>query len=188
MIPSNAFTATAQVDAFVPPVDDIYNPTTVRASGGIAIGDGSRGREVQFWTADYVAGAIVVTPALGGTGFTLTVAGVLTLSLAFDNAMRVVLGYMKDDGAYLYYYNSLTPAFETLYYATATSCRVCVDDTAEFYNSASDVIFAYVAGGNLCWRQQRDRYAVERVIGPATGKLVRVGLNRGNRLQFQLKD
>jgi len=189
MVPLNTFTPSAVVSAYLPPLTDDYDPLTMRAPGGVAIGDGSQGRETQFWTVSYDAATdvISVTPASTGSPFTLTVADVLSVCLAFDNNMAVALAYMKADGAYLYFFNGLHNAYETLQVPGATSCRVCVDKTTSFYNAGSDVIFAYTLGGTVSYRQQRDRYAIAYDVGPASGVLTRVGPSAGNRLQLEIQ-
>ena len=171
----------------MPPLDDPYSSLTMRVLGGVAIGDGSQGREVQTWSVDYVAGQIRLLDSSSTVRFTLTVVSVLTVCIAFDTNMSPCIGYTKSDGSYVYFYNSLSAAYETLFVSGAGSCRVCVDKSARFFEAASDVIFAYTLTGQLYYRQQRDRFAVQYLIGPASGTLVRVGPNLDNRLQFQIK-
>lgn len=183
MIPNNAFTTTPIVSAFLPPKDEPYQPLTSKSRGGVALNDASLGRDYQNWVVSYDGSDILVAPQGGSTAFTLTVAGVLSVSLAFDNNMNVILAWMDSVGAKLYWFNNtsyVTTAF------AATSCRVTIDDVRDFYNANSDVIFAYTNAGTLYWRQQRDLYAIERTVGSTTGLLQKVGLNQLNRLQFQL--
>lgn len=188
-VPLNTWTSPAVYAPFVPPInDEPYDPLSMRATGGIALGDGSQGREVQFWTCSYDGADINVVPELGGGSFALPVADVLSCCLAFDSNMAVAIAYTKADGGYLYYFNSLSSTFQTLFLAGVTSCRVAVDKTAEFFDAQSDVIFAYIDSGDVIrWRQQRDRYATEYTIGAAAaGKpMTRLGPNEENRLQIQ---
>lgn len=188
-VPLNTFTTPAIYSPFLPPIDDpVYDPLSMRATGGIDIGDGSQGREVQFWTCSYDGTDINVVPEVTGSSFALPVADVLSCCLAFDSNMAVAICYTKADGGYLYYFNSLSSTFQTLFLADVSSCRVAVDKTAPFFDAQSDVIFAYIdASDILHWRQQRDRYAIEYTVGPAVaGKpLARMGPNEENRLQLQ---
>ena len=183
MIPNNAFTPTPIVSAFLPPKDEPYQPLTSKSRGGVALNDASQGRDYQNWVVSYDGSDILVAPQGGSTAFTLTVAGVLSVSLAFDNNMNPVIAWMDAVGAKLYWYNNTN--FVTTPFP-ATSCRVTIDDVRDFYNADSDVIFAYTNAGTLYWRQQRDQYAIQRTIGTTTGLLQKVGLNQLNRLQFQL--
>jgi hypothetical protein len=184
MIPNNAFTTpTPIVSAFLPPKDEPYQPLTSKSRGGVALNDASEGRDYQNWVVSYNGSDILVAPQGGSTVFTLTVAGVLSVSLAFDNNMNPVIAWMDSVGAKLYWYNNTN--FVTTPFA-ATSCRVTIDDVRDFYNANSDVIFAYTYAGTLHWRQQRDQYATEYTVGSTTGLLQKVGLSELNRLQFQL--
>ncbi len=188
-VPLNTWTDPAVYAPFLPPIDDpIYDPLSMRATGGVALGDGSQGREVQFWTCSYDGANINVVPEIPGPSFALPVADVLSCCLAFDSNMAVAIAYTKADGAYLYYFNSLTSSFQTLFLTGVTSCRVAVDKTTEFFNAQSDVIFAYINASNVVnWRQQRDRYAIEYTIGPALSSrpMARMGPTTDNRLQIQ---
>ncbi len=190
-VPLHTFTVVPVTAAFLPPLDEPYDPLYMRATGGIAIGDGSQGREVQFWTVVYGSGGVISVQAeLSGTpGYELAVDGVLSVCLAFDSNMAVALSYMKADGGYLYFYNGLINDYQTNYYPEATSCRVVVDKTTEFFNAQSDVIFAYTdTSDELHYRQQRDRYTIEYDVpgGSAGWELIRLGPSFDNRLQFQL--
>lgn len=186
MIPLGLFTPVPISAAFLPPLDDAYDPLQMRAPGGVAIGSGSQGREVQPWTVKYAGGLITVIPTIPGVGLTLPVSGVLAVSLAFDANMAVAIGYSKADGCYLYFYNGSSNAYETLFVPGATSCRVCVDKTSGFYQGQSDVMFGYLQGGALYYRQQRDRYVTPYYVGPAAGTLTGAGPTVSNRLQFRV--
>lgn len=190
-IPHNQFTLTPVLSAFLPPLTDPYDPLTMRATGGVAINNGSQGREVQFWTVSYDGTNILVSDAGEVVRFVLAVADVLAVSLAFDSNMAVALGYMTVAGGHLYFYNGLHNAYETIDFPTATSCRVAVDKTTRFFEAQSDVVFAYVASGSTVhYRYQRDRYLVEYDVDPqptitVDNPLIRLGPTLGNRLEFE---
>lgn len=193
-IPLGAFTPTPVISPYLPPLTDDYNPTTMRCTGGVAINDGTQGREVQFWTVAYDGTNINVSDSGGTIRFQLAVAGVLSVSLAFDSNMAVALGYMRADGAYCYFFNGQANQYQTVHVAGVTSCRIAVDKTSAFFSGQSDVIFAYVSsGGTLVhWRQQRDRYAIEYTVPTsaapvitADNPLIKLGPSLANRLQFE---
>lgn len=189
MIPGNSITPVPIVGEFLFPLTEEYKPTEQRVWGGVAIGDASRGRKLKLWQVKWVAGNFVVSPVGEPVVYAVTApSDFKTISLAFDTAMHVVLAWQTVTGAYLHFYNTLTEGYETRYFEGLTSSRVAVDDTREFYSSQSDVIFAYTKDSNLFWRQQRERYDVERLVGPTPGRLVKLGLTNLNRLQFELKD
>ena len=131
-------------------------------------------------------GLIKVNPVTNSVVFTLAATGVTSVSLAFDNNMGLVIAWTTSTGANLYYYDTPTSSYVTRNFPGITSCRVCVDDPREFYTSNSDVIFGYTIGGNLCYRQQRDRYNVEYIIQPTTRPLIKMGPSSENRLQFDM--
>ncbi len=187
MIPSNSFTPTPLVSPFQYPYSDPYLPLSQNVLGGIAIGDASAGRQVRVWNVSYDGVNINVKPADDVVVFSLTTPGVLTVSLAFDNNMGLVIAWTTSTGANLYYYDTLTLQYVTRFFINISSCRVCIDDANDFYSAESDVIFSYTLSNNLYWRQQRDRYDIERLIGATTNTLIRAAPNTGNRLQFELR-
>jgi hypothetical protein len=187
MIPSNAFTPTGVYSNFQQPYDRAYTPYHQVVLGGTAIGDGAAGRQVKNWTVDYTSGNILVGPEGGATALTLPAPGAISVSLAFDNNMGVVLAWMTTSGASLYYYNTITSAYTTRTFTGITSCRVCVDDARDFNSAGSDVIFGYTDGTHLRYRQQRDRYDVEYTVMATPKKLKRMAPSIANRLQFELR-
>lgn len=187
MIPGNIFTPIPVVSNFQPPYDLPYQPLTQHVLGGLAIGNPSLGRQYKIWTINYNGVSITVKPIDGVIAFTLIAANVESVSLAFDNNMGLVIAWkLTTGGANLYYFDTVTSQYITRFFASITSCRVCVDDARDFYTSQSDVIFSYTLGTNLYWRQQRDRYDIQYLISPTTKMLRKVAPNMGNRLQFQL--
>lgn len=193
-IPLNEFTPSPVVAAFLPPLTDTYNALTMRATGGVALNDGSQGREVQFWTVSYDGTNINVSDATGTVRFQLLADGILSVCLAFDSNMAVALSYMRSDGGYLYFFNAVSNSYQTNHYADITSCRVVVDKTTTFFEGQSDVIFGYVSNGgsSVHWRQQRDRYAIEYNVPSEAdpsitidNPLIRLGPTEANRLQFE---
>jgi len=186
MIPGNTFTTVPDPAAFLPPYDESFAPLRQTVPGGIAIGNASRGRDYQNWRVLYSEGLITVAPVAGAVAFSLPVPDVLTVSLAFDNNMGIVLAWQSPAGANLYYFDTVAGAYATRLFTGVTSCRVVVDDERGFYTPASDVIFGYTQAGALYWRQQRDRYDVERQVGLTANLLVKLAPNINRRLQFAL--
>lgn len=186
MIPANAFTAQPQFSSFTLP-NGAYVPLSQTVMGGIAINNAANGRLYQRWVGYYDGTNVKVKPEGGVDVFTQAVAGITAVSLAFDNNMGIVLAWQTLAGSYLYYYDTLLSAYNTRSFLGTTSCRVCVDDPRDFYTASSDVIFAYTQNENLYWRQQRDRYDVERIIGATTKKLIKAGPSVSSRLQFELR-
>ena len=186
MIPNNTFTATPVIGTFLYLQDVVYTPLTQTVMGGIAISDPSEGRLYQPWSVNYDGTNILVNPNTSAAVFTMAVPNVVAVSLAFDSNMGIVLAWITTSGtAVLYYYDTIAAAYTTHSYAGITSCRLCVDNPVTYFQGASDVIFGYTNGTNLCYRQQRDRYNIEYIIAPTTKLLTRLGPTSANRLQFE---
>ena len=193
MIPGNIFTPTPIIGDFLYLQDLPYSPLTQTVMGGTALNNAVDGRLVKPWTVFYTpdllvptTGVIQVQPSDGGVVLAITADNVLTVSLAFDANMAPVIAWTTSADANLYYYDTLTSTYITRVFSGITSCRVCVDDPLKFYTSQSDVIFGYTINGNLCYRQQRDRYDIEYIIQPIAGSLTKLGLSSLNRLQFEI--
>lgn len=187
MLPLDTITPEPVYAEFRAPWDDPYLPLEERVLGGNAVGDGSAGREVKVWKISYSGGDVHVGPDGGADEFVQTRGGVTTLSLAFDANMAVAYAWQSVNGSSLYYFDSTLGSYNILTIADGTSCRVGVDDTRSFNSASSDVIFAYTRGGQLYWRQQRDRYLTERLVGPSGVSILhRCAQNTLNRLQFKL--
>lgn len=186
MIPHGTFITPPITAAFKPPGDQAYLPLYQIATGALELGDGNGGREQQLWEVAYVGGEARIAKVGEAYELAIPLVGVLTISLAFDANMGEVLAYATASGCSLRFFNSVTSLYETLEIAGASSCRVVVDDPREFAEAASDVIFGYVKSGSLYYRQQRDRYEVEYLIGEASGDLIAMGMNLLNRLQFEV--
>jgi hypothetical protein len=186
MIPNNSFTAVPVTTPYAFPMSIPYSALSQTIWGGTALSNSANGRMVQLWSIWYDGTNINVSPSGGAIAFSIAESGVSQLSLAFDENMNVAICWLSAGNANLYYYDTVSAGYITLT-IPATSCVACIDDPASFYSGQSDVIFSYTRAGNLYYRQQRDRYTIERLIGPCTTKLLRrVGLSTGNRLQFEL--
>lgn len=186
-LPLNVITPTPVRAEFIAPWDEPYDPMTEAVSGGTAIGDGANGRFVQRWTIFYEGGNVKVANEAGVVSFSQARADVLSLSLAFDTNMGVIYCWQSPAGSNLYYFDSSLGTYTVLTIGDGTSCRCCADDMRQFNETASDVIFAYTRDEKLYWRQQRDRFAIERLVGPSGVRtLERAAPNILNRFQFLL--
>jgi hypothetical protein len=64
-----------------------------------------------------------------------------------------------------------------------------LDDKRALASATNDVILAYIRAGGLYYRQQRDRFAVEYVVGTGVGsssRIVALGMGANMRLQIKL--
>jgi hypothetical protein len=162
-------------------------PLLDREDGGVALQDPSQGLLVRRWLG-----------VCDGTDITLSTAGVEPIvvisdtditefSFSFDQNMNVVVGYRAAGIAKLNWFDVVANAqVTTVYGADYLSPRVALDDKHPLASDTSDVIFAYIRGDALYYRQQRDRYQQERLLaGSVPGALNKIGMNAENRFQFE---
>lgn len=116
-------------------------------------------------------------------------AGITSVSLAFDQVMRPHVAYTEQGVAKFYHWDTLSSAFKVMTLAPDAKYPRCgSDDKRPFFIGRDDVLVAYMRGDSLCVRWQSDRYLIEEVKAPNTGKkmLVQLGMNNQNRMQFRL--
>lgn len=161
--------------------------------GGVALNDPTQGIAVRPWRCYLAANGLDVCvqsdPDLPQVIFSQ--AGILSLSFCFDQNMRPCVVYETVAGTFLRWFDSSAGAYVTTPWGTSyRNARVALDDKRPTqFALRSDIIFAYIRSGNLCYRQQRDRFTVERVLQTGiSGKtrLVNMGMNKGLRFQFDL--
>ncbi len=118
----------------------------------------------------------------------LTVPYMTEISFSFDVNMQPVVAFVASGQSYLNWYDSsVNDYITTSLGADITTPRVALDDKRYVATNGyqlSDVILAYIRAGNLYYRQQRDRYGVERLLATNIKPLIRIGFNRGLRFQW----
>lgn len=187
MLPNDALSSAPVTGVLLTPDSQVQHRLIDYERGGIALNDSTQGIDLQTWTA-YVSGDdIFVAPESGGQTLLLHVNGISTLSLAFDQNMRPVLAYTAPDGAHLRYFDTITSMTIDAIITGATFPRVTHDDKRISQSGPSDVICAYLRAGNLYYRQQRDRYLIERLLASGVhGRLRNIGMSTVGRLQFEM--
>lgn len=162
------------------------------ADGGVGIQDPSLGLSYQTWTAEIVEdiledrimlSAPTYPPQAVYTGDDIT-----EVSLAFDQNMNVCVAFVEAGMAKLLWYDTtVSQLVVTELGVDVTHPRVALDDTREFNRANSDIILAYIKDGALYYRQQRDRYQIERQLssGPWIA-LKRIGMGSTFRFKFQV--
>lgn len=188
MIPENRLSSKPVISAYT---DSFYLGSLLKAVewGGVALNDPSQGLLVKPWTVEYKfqSGNVVVSAADVPETVLFTRPDVSEVSLAFDRNMQPVVAFVQDGQAKLYFYDSLLPGYRFLEteLGDAKNPRVTHDDKRNTQSASADVILAYVVGDSLRYRQQRDRYLIERTLMNAgVIRLVHVGMNAKMRLQF----
>lgn len=199
MIPMGRLSTTPVPSDFVPP-DDLegaatfeFGPISDYEMGGKAISDPSLGNQDRVWrmTANEL-GEVYFYAEENPEFLFITLPGLTELSFTFDQNMRPVLAYVQNGVARLRWYNTVPGDYVvTDLPAGSISPRVSLDDKRQTQTALgdNDVILAYVRSGNLYYRQQRDRYENEYLLAAVgSAKLIRIGMNMGNRLQFLLEE
>lgn len=190
MLPDNALSVTPVPAALSYKIRRRSIPLIDYEQGGVAIGDGTQGLDVQLWVAEYVGGQIVVYPDADHTQRTvvLTLPSVQRVGLAFNTGMHPTIAYEDLSGAHLYYYDAavlsyVTADFPGIQYTCCTS-----DEKRPLLFSNSDVLYVYMKGTNLCYRQQRDKYGIEYTLQTGlSAELIAVCMNQKKRVQFRLR-
>lgn len=189
MLPQNR-ASTLPIPGLSQPVDDARSVLLIdQELGGAAVNDPSQGLSVQLWTLSYSGVNVILTPQSGAPTTLFSAAAITELALSFDQNMRPTVAYRQAGNVFLRWWDTTAGAYVVTNFGPGFSPRLCLDDRRPSQIGNSDVIFAYIRGEGLYYRQQRDRYEIERLLRdqlPASTRLKSVGMNRNWRLQFEL--
>lgn len=158
--------------------------------GPVHLNDPSQGLLVQLWQARAQGNNIFLSAPNYPEALFLTVASeVKQVSLAFDQNGHPHIVYVLDTGtAHFYWYDPLLSGYDTMDLAAGTvDPRITLDDARKFMGGENDIILMYVRAGSLYYRQQRDRYTVEKFLQANTLRLYHVSMNNRLRLQWSYK-
>lgn len=160
--------------------------------GGVALNDPSQGRDVRNWRvySDGEGVWVVPYPSAGTPpALQFTGSGITEVSMAFDGNMQPTIAYVEGGVVKLRWFDTLVNSMTVTTYPGAVGPMVCLDDKRDIASAYNDIIFAYVRDGNAYYRQQRDRYGVEYLLGSAFGavRILQLGMGTNNRLQFKME-
>lgn len=157
--------------------------------GGIALNNVDEGLFYQLWTLRKVGNDLIVFDEAGNGTPIIAAPTAKRVSLAFDQNMRPLIAYSTPSASYLYWFDPLVNDAVTTEIPGASFLRLTLDDHRPFFTADSDVILAYHVGNSLRYRQQRERFAIERTLLADTGdaRLTAIGMNTGYRLQFKFR-
>lgn len=188
MLPHNVLSTTAVSAGFLPPRNAVPVPLIDYDEGGIALSDASAGLQVKAWRCRWIAGQFIVDAI--GTPPTVIYSrdNVTEFSFTFDQNMQPFLTFVDNTGPYYYWFDTTVPGFVLVSLASDVITPKCaLDDKRLPELGSSDIILAYIREGNLYYRQQRDRFGVERLLASDIGgTLRRVGMNLVYRFQFEI--
>lgn len=189
MLPENRASVFALPGRFQTPDDQRSALLIDQEYGGVALNDASQGLRVQQWTLSYNSVDVIVTPDSGVASVLFSTSGITELALAFDQNMRAAVAYRKDGGLFLWWWDTVESGYVTTDFGAGLSPRLSLDDKRPSQSNNSDIIFAYIRDGSLYFRQQRDRFLIERLLRSgldASTRIKTIGMNKQWRLQFEL--
>ena len=177
---------------FMYPRSRNYQFTQSFDNGGVAIGDTSKGLLSNEWVVSTDGSKIIIGRVDQGTTVELlTDTDISEVDFTFDQNMRPCVAYVASGVSKLYWYDTQQAKFVTTEYQSIRNPRVSLDDKRQFNVSNSDIIFAYMKGNTLCYRQQRDRYSVEYELKTYTANwqkvLQKIGMGNQNRFLFYVR-
>lgn len=195
-MPGNVLVEPFEPSPFKPPDDVPRVPLTQDfEKGGTALNDPSQGLQVRDWRFFYTSATneVLVRPADGSgvDSVLFTRTGVIEVSGSFDQNMNPAVTFIDGTGAWLWFFDTTlgTMTFLALPVGVRTPF-VTMDDKRAIANTYNDILLFYVLDTNLCYRQQRNRFQVERILYSFNGPqvdILRVGMNLGLRVQIEVE-
>lgn len=159
-------------------------------SGGINIHDVSKGLEYQLWTFYFVGmSAYINAPNQSAPILLFTlISEIQEIRGCFDQNMAPFVAYKAADQYHYWWYDTVTAAYIFSDLPNGVDSVACtLDDKRQFNSTNSDILLFYTNNNNLYMRRQRDRYQNEMLLKAGIGgRLVKVGMNGIERLQFKM--
>lgn len=191
MIPDGVLSTTPVISSSVTPRSSTKQDLVDFDYGPVGITDASQGLLVKVWKGTYNNQNQIVYSADGVADYVvITVPNVKELSITFDQNARPSLAYWDGEYSYLYWYNPVDAAFETLQLPLGSyNPRVILDDKRGFDIASSDVLLCYIRGSTLYIRYQRERFLIEHSLTNVGGfaRLSNIGMGNNNRIQFYIQ-
>jgi hypothetical protein len=192
-LPGESLEVAAPAALFLVP-DDLGRPTRALdfERGGVALNDASQGLNVTNWRARVSGNDVLISEEpYSSESVLITEPGIIDISLSFDQNMRPTLAYRVGSDCKLYWYDAALPGQTTTTFSGISSPFLALDDKRDVATAiaSNDILFFYINGSNLCYRQQRDRFNTERVLRTFAGggvSIKRVGMGAGLRVQVEV--
>lgn len=189
MLPNDTYSSIPLPSLFLDPDDRVSTPLVDYELGGVALLDASQGLMVKVWRC-WLEQYNVWLQGEGDVPILLfQEIGLSEIALCFDQNMRWSVAYIQDGILKLRWYDSFVSAYVTSIFDAARTPKMALDDKRAMQLDTSDMILAYMRGSALYYRQQRDRFSVERVLRSdlyTTTRLKNIGMGKSLRLQFEL--
>lgn len=189
MLPDDKLSTRPINGAFLVP--DKVEPLIDFEWGGVDILDSSQGLQAQIWKCFYLNDWICIESDTQKYQL-LNVKNVKSLSLSFDFNMHPTIAYTTENtsaerSTFLHWYDTAQASQITTEYGSSyLTPQVSLDDHRLHQSANADIIFAYIKDSGLYYRQQRDRFLVERLLDAGVGnvELIQIGMATQNRFQF----
>lgn len=114
--------------------------------------------------------------------------GIQQLDFTVDQNMRPFSTYVIQDKAYYWHFNSEDSTYSEVALPLDIKYPRCELDKRDLADiPSSDIILGYTRAGNLCYRIQRERYRIERIIAtdPKKSMLWKIGKLQDDRFGYQ---
>lgn len=156
--------------------------------GPRGIQDPDAGASFQVWRGEVVRNQCIISAPNHAAQVIYTGSDITDFSFTFDTNAR--LCHCVTDGGVtrFFFFNTLTGQPDELTLPGVTTPKCTLDDRRVTQTTEADVMLAYLKpDGGLYYRQQRDRYTIERLLsaGPFTA-LEKMYKSSTLRLQFEV--
>lgn len=162
--------------------------------GGVNLNDPSQGLFLKVWTCILVGDDVVLSAPGSPTTVVFSRPNLSEVSLAFDQNMRPFIAFVQTGQSKFYWFDSLIQDFRfTDLPSGSTTPRCTLDDHRQAELSTSDIVLVYIHDGNLCLREQRDRFLIEYILYEDLNltlqnpRIESICMNSVNRVQIFLK-
>jgi hypothetical protein len=174
-------------DKFIRPTPPLLD----KEYGGVALNDGAQGMLVKVWVAELVGNDVRIYPENDPGSFIVAFseANISGISLTFDQNMNWAVAYEVPGSCKLSWYDTSLPGRVVLTISGGRSPFMSMDDKRAFATtiSSNDMLFYYIRGNTVYYRQQADTFLIERALRTFVGPNIsirRAGMTVGPNLRM----
>lgn len=174
---------------FKPPKNILTNMRTSLHTGGVGLGDLSKGREYQTWKlmVSDDAGSLVLSSVNYPETVVITDISIEECSLAFDQNLNPVYAWVALGVSKYRWFDTRVNDF-VVTILNGRSPYVVMDDTCDVTVGISDVILSYFLGNSLYYRVQREFYETPHLVATYSenGRILRAGMQENLRFSWEV--
>lgn len=189
MLPDNRASSISFGGIYLPPDDRVVSPLVDYERGGVALNDASEGLMGYNWKCFLDGEDVFLQRDDEAPVFIFTQAQISEISFCFDQNMHYCVSFIQEGVLKLRWFDSFVNNYVTTTFEQAINPRLTLDDKRSESLQTSDIILAYIRGRTLYYRQQRDRFDIERALRTDLfpgARLRNIGMNKNWRVQFEL--